>query len=126
MIQHQLNGADIVLVSGSFFACLSSFAEKFNIKHVLATILEEKNNKLTGEILAPQTIGEGKAQAVRLFLANQNFTHYQHCYAYGDHMSDVPMLSLVGHPYVVGGDKEIVDYAKSKGWKIINHINKSK
>lgn len=119
MICHKKNGAEIVLISGSFFACLDPFARRFQIKHILATKLEKMHHELTGEILEPQTIGLGKAKAIHQFLEQQKFSDLQHCYAYGDHVSDIPMLSLVGHPKVIAGDKSLELHAKQHGWQII-------
>jgi HAD superfamily hydrolase (TIGR01490 family) len=119
LIEHQQAGAEIVLVSGSFAACLEPFAKKFDIQHILATQLEEKDNKLTGMVLHQQTIGEGKKYAILNFLQTKNFKDYHLCYAYGDHLSDIPMLSLVGYPKVVGGDSILEAYANDQHWEIL-------
>jgi phosphoserine phosphatase len=37
-------------------------------------------------------------------------------YAYGDHISDLPLLSLVGHPVVVGAEGALGGYARRHGW----------
>lgn len=120
LIKHQNNGAEIVFVSGSFFACLDSFARKFGVRHVLSTSLEVNDNRLTGKIFPPQMIGLGKAEAIRRFLKQHSFSDYHRCYAYGDHISDIPMLSLVGHPVVISGDTLLEEHARKNDWKIIN------
>ncbi len=119
LVNHQINGAEVVLVSGSFFACLEPFAQRFGIKHIISSTLEIKNNKCSGEILSPQIIGNGKKTAIRNFLGQRNFHDYQNCYAYGDHSSDLPMLSLVGNPKVIGGDSWMEEHARRKGWQVI-------
>lgn len=123
MIKHQMNGAEVVLVSGSFDALLGPFADQFNIKHILASTLEVENGKFTGSILPPQTIGNGKAEAIRRFLSQNEYRSYQDCFAYGDHHSDIQMLSLVGNPKVVSGDYQLEQHAITHGWEIIQHTN---
>ncbi len=45
---------------------------------------------------------EGKRRAVRALLARHPHVDPADCHAYGDHVSDLPMLLEVGHPTVVG------------------------
>jgi HAD superfamily hydrolase (TIGR01490 family) len=117
---HQKNNAEIVFVSGSFPPCLNPIASYFNVHHVLSIQLEEKDGKITGNIIPPQTIGEGKATAIKNFL--QKFPHVasNDCFAYGDHSSDLSMLKAVGHAVVVGNNKLLLGYAKANNWKTIN------
>lgn len=119
LIAHQNKGAEVVLVSGSFAACLEPFARKFNVQYVLASSLETRNGRYTGGILPPQTIGAGKVKAIQQFLEQNDFNHYERCYAYGDHSSDIPMLSLVGNPKAISGDVLLEQHAKKHGWEII-------
>jgi len=119
LIKHQKNGAEIVFVSGSFPACLEPIANKFNVKTILATTMKIKGDYYTGEIQNIQTIGQGKVQAIKNFLKKENYDDLERCYAYGDHHSDFPMLSLVGHPRVVAGDTAVENHAKEMRWNII-------
>lgn len=116
--KHQRKGGVIVFVSGSFKECLSPLAECLNVKHILATQLETKQGVCTGNIFSPQTIGKGKAIAMQYFL-NQYEIDAEHCYAYGDHISDLPMLESVGHPRVIEGDHALENIAKQKNWIIL-------
>lgn len=63
---------------------------------------------LTGELVGPPMIGEGKRRAVRALLARRPAIDPGDCHAYGDHVSDLPMLQEVGHPTVVGGSPELL------------------
>lgn len=119
LIDHQKLGGEVVLVSGSFSALLEPFAKEFNINHVLSTKMKIDANAYTGDIDLPPVIGEGKAIAIRKFLAKEGFDNYQACYAYGDHQSDIPMLSLVGNPCVIAGNKELEVYAKKHNWNVL-------
>lgn len=115
---HQATGVGIVLVSGSSMEILSPLALELNIKYILATKLEVKNDLFTGRILPPQVIGEGKALVVRQFL-EKNGCRAGNCHAYGDHISDLPMLETVGIKHVIKADPELEKIARRLGWDIL-------
>lgn len=117
--EHQRVGREIVFVSGSFPALLAPIAEELGVEHVLATELEVRDGIYTGEIHLPQTIGEGKAEAVRYFLQARRVAPAL-CFAYGDDVSDRPMLEAVGQPTVVSGGRELEQWARRQGWRVIS------
>lgn len=118
--KHQNYDDRVVFVSGSFFACLDPIAEYLNVQHCLCIKPIVKEGCLTGEIEMPQTIGKGKAEAIRLFLDDDSEQVLSESYAYGDHISDLDMLSLVGHPRVVASDPKLIALAKENNWKILS------
>lgn len=116
---HQENGAEIVMVSGAFLPCLQPIADYLNIAHILCVSPLIENSKYTGEIAQPQTIGAGKKQAIINFLKSKDKSTLARSYAYGDHISDLPMLELVGNPVVVSGDVDLEKHAINQAWKLI-------
>ena len=38
------------------------------------------------------------------------------CHAYGDSISDLPLLELVGHPVAVNADFRLAREARRRGW----------
>lgn len=116
--EHQSNGVECVFVSGSFRELLQPIADDLGVDHILSINLERDNDRYTGNILPPQTIGNGKAEAMRQFIQGKN-SHLSDCYAYGDDISDVPMLEIVGNPVAVSGGRRLESYAQEKGWRII-------
>lgn len=114
---HQKAGETPVLVSGSMLPLLEPLAMTLQVKHCLCTKLRvDAQDRLTGDIESPQTIGRGKAEAIRTFL-QQNNGIAQDCYAYGDDVSDLPMLEAVGKAVAVGGVSELTVLAVSRGWR---------
>lgn len=108
---------DPVLVSGSFEAVLRPVADHLKVKHILATtLLIGADGRLSGEIGAPQTIGAGNAIAVHNFLARHE-ADAAACVAFGDDMSDLPMLRAVGTPVVVGTDTPLTRHADTERWR---------
>ncbi|MFE7524852.1 HAD family hydrolase [Kitasatospora sp. NPDC057542] len=108
LVRHQAGGAAIVLVSGSFPALLDPIARDVRADHVLCTRPEEFDGELTGGLLGDPLVGSGKAEAVRSTIAGYPHLDPADCYGYGDHISDLPMLSAVGHPVVVGRNPELL------------------
>ena len=103
---HQRRGGEIVFVSGSFNACLKPLANDLDVQNFLCTELLVENGKYTGDIKS-SLIGSGKVKAIQNFINTKNFRNINDCYAYGDHMSDLPMLKLVGNPRVVAGNADV-------------------
>jgi len=116
---HRRAGVEPVFVSGSFMLLLEPIAERLEVNHVLAIQQQAIDGVLTGHILPPQTIGQGKADAVLDFLDKQGISAND-CYAYGDDISDAQMLSCVGHPFVVRGGRRLEAYALEQGWPVID------
>ncbi|WP_051235110.1 HAD family hydrolase [Marinimicrobium agarilyticum] len=115
---HQRQGCEVVFVSGSFPALLEPIARELGVAHILATRLAVEQGRYTGEILPPQTIGAGKAEAIGEFLALRQCSP-ESCFAYGDDISDLPMLQAVGRPTVVSGGRELEARARAMGWRVI-------
>ncbi|MFI9269876.1 HAD family hydrolase [Kitasatospora sp. NPDC052896] len=105
--EHRAAGAELVLVSGSFDACVAPIAGHVGASYVLATAPEAVDGRYTGEVVEPM-IGYGKRAGVMRLLADHAAVDPRDCFAYGDHLSDLPMLECVGHPRVVGGDPELI------------------
>ena len=116
---HQENNIQCVFVSGSFKELLTPIAKNLNIEHILCINLERKEDMYTGKFNSIQTIGKGKAKAILSFL-ERNDGKPENCFAYGDDISDVPMLEVVGNPCAVIGTQDLKNYATTKNWKTIN------
>lgn len=113
--KHQKSGDEVVFVSGSSIEILAPIAEELGIKYILATNLEVINNKFTGKIKLPQTIGMGKKIHMVEFLKNSQ-DKIKFTYGYGDDDSDIPMLSLTDFPIIVPGNIVLEQYADKNQW----------
>ncbi|MBC9725834.1 HAD-IB family hydrolase [Streptomyces sp. TRM68367] len=104
---HRAAGAQLVLVSGSFEPCLAPIARTVEARLILCTRPGTRGGRYTGHVPEP-VIGDGKARAVRRLLDEHPGVRAEDCWAYGDHLSDLPMLRLVGHPVAVGDDPSLI------------------
>jgi HAD superfamily hydrolase (TIGR01490 family) len=116
--RHQHDGVRPVFVSGSLLEILQPLAEEMKVADLLCTRLEITGGMFTGRILPPQTIGTGKATAVRAFIHAKG-ADPAHCHAYGDDISDAVMLESVGHPHAVAGSVLLEHHARERGWDVL-------
>jgi HAD superfamily hydrolase (TIGR01490 family) len=114
---HQRRGEMIVLVSGSLSVCVRPIAESIGAELAYSTELATSAGVCTGAA-EKIPIGEGKAEVVRHVLREHHRTAAT-SHAYGDHISDLPMLLAVGHPTVVGRDRKLLDHPLARGWPIL-------
>jgi HAD superfamily hydrolase (TIGR01490 family) len=113
-------GVTPVFVSGSFNEVLEPIARHLGVSHILATkMLLGPDGLYTGEIGTPQTIGVGKALSIEEFLGRSG-TLAAECWAFGDDVSDVPMLECVGHPVAVGSNPVLSATAERRQWPILD------
>ncbi|OBB15385.1 inhibition of morphological differentiation protein [Mycobacteriaceae bacterium 1482268.1] len=114
---HRLCGRDVVIVSASGEEIVGPIAKALGATHAMATRMVVEDGKYTGEV-AYYCFGEGKVQAIRELAAREGYA-LEHCYAYSDSITDLPMLEAVGHPTVVNPDRGLRKEAVSRGWPVL-------
>ena len=115
LAERRARGDFTVLVSGSFFACLDPIAAQLRADWTFGTRPVIRRGVLTGEVVSPLT-GPAKARVAQVVAAVRGL-ELEHCSAYGDHASDLDLLSAVGHPVVVGDDPVLTGHAAARGWR---------
>lgn len=115
---HKLCGRDVVVVSASGEEIVGPIARALGATHAMATRMIVEDGKYTGEV-AFYCYGEGKAQAIRELAASEGYP-LEHCYAYSDSITDLPMLEAVGHASVVNPDRGLRKEASVRGWPVLS------
>ncbi|AMO59244.1 HAD-superfamily protein subfamily protein IB hydrolase [Mycolicibacterium phlei] len=115
---HKLCGRDVVVVSASGEEIVAPIARALGATHAMATRMVVEDGKYTGEIEF-YCYGEGKVAAIRELAAREGYA-LEHCYAYSDSITDLPMLEAVGHPAVVNPDRALRKEALARGWPVLN------
>ncbi len=115
--QHRRDGVRTVLVSGSFPPCIDPIARYLGASQIECTRPAIMAGSYTGEVATP-LIGQAKADAVGRVMTAVGAAAAD-CVAYGDHISDLPMLSMVGEPVMVGADPALATHAAAHGWRRI-------
>jgi phosphoserine phosphatase len=81
--------------------------------------LEFVNGVATGRLLPPIMAAATKASWIRTYTEREGIS-LSDSYAYTDSMSDLPMLSIVGHPAVINPDTRLRQTAMHHDWPILN------
>jgi len=114
---HKLCGRDVVIVSASGEEVVAPIARALGATHAMATRMVVADGKYTGEV-AFYCFGEGKAHAIRELAAREGYP-LEHCYAYSDSSTDLPMLEAVGNPAAVNPDRTLRRAATARGWPVL-------
>jgi HAD superfamily hydrolase (TIGR01490 family) len=114
---HKLLGRDVVVVSASGEEIVAPIARALGATHAMATRMVVEDGKYTGDV-AFYCYGEGKAEAIRELAAREGYA-LEHCYAYSDSITDLPMLEVVGHPAVVNPDRALRKEAAGRDWPVL-------
>jgi HAD superfamily hydrolase (TIGR01490 family) len=117
MDEHQLAGRDVIIVSASGAEVVEPIGEMLGADGVIATRMEIRDGRYTGEI-SYYAYAENKAAAMMELAAEKGYD-LSRSYAYSDSATDVHMLEVVGHPYAVNPDKELRRHATAQGWPIL-------
>jgi HAD superfamily hydrolase (TIGR01490 family) len=108
-------GHEIVLVSGALEPILALVAEHIGGATIIGNRLEIKDGICTGKLLKPVIAGPEKARVVREHARSKGYD-LDECFAFSDSYSDIPMLSVVGHPAAVNPDKRLALLARAYDW----------
>jgi len=111
-------GHEVILVSGALDFLMEHLVKYLGATGYIANRLEIKDGYATGKLMRPVVAGPEKARLIREH-ARANGHDLDECFAYSDSYSDVPMLSVVGHPAAVNPDGRLARLASTYGWPII-------
>ncbi|MEV4412776.1 HAD-IB family hydrolase [Catellatospora sp. NPDC049609] len=119
--RHRRRGDRVVLVSGALSSCLDVLAEDLGTDEICCAQPEIVAGRYTGALAGPPMIGQSKAVAAKAVIARHGAAEAD-CAAYGDHISDLPLLRVSGAPAVVDGDPELSALARANGWRVLPPI----
>jgi HAD superfamily hydrolase (TIGR01490 family) len=108
-----------VVVTGALDVSVKPLMEHLGITDYVANRLEFVNGVATGRLLPPVMAAATKASWMRVFAERQGLS-LSDSYAYTDSMSDLPMLSIVGHPAVINPDMRLRQTALHHDWPILD------
>jgi phosphoserine phosphatase len=98
---------------------LRHLAADLGADDVVGNRLEMKDRIATGKMIRPVIAGPTKAQVIKDHAKLHGFD-LDDCYAFSDSYSDVPMLSVVGHPAAVNPDSRLKLLAEAYSWPIMH------
>jgi HAD superfamily hydrolase (TIGR01490 family) len=108
-----------VLVTGAIDFTVIPLAKHLGLDDYVCNRLEFVDGKATGRLLPPVMAAATKASWMRVY-AEREGLNLSDCYSYSDSMSDLPMLSVVGHPAAVNPDYRLRNTALQHDWPILD------
>jgi HAD superfamily hydrolase (TIGR01490 family) len=108
-----------VLVTGALDLTVQPLAKHLKIDDYVTNRLEFVDGYATGRLLPPVMAAATKASWMRIY-AEKEKLNLSDCYGYSDSMSDLPMLSVVGHPTAVNPDIRLRNTALQHDWPILD------
>jgi HAD superfamily hydrolase (TIGR01490 family) len=108
-----------VVVTGALDISVNPLMRYLGIVDFACNQLEFVNGIATGRLLPPVLAAATKASWIRTFAEREGIS-LSDSYAYSDSISDLPMLSIVGHPAAVNPDMRLRQTALHHDWPILN------
>jgi HAD superfamily hydrolase (TIGR01490 family) len=115
--RHRAEGHEILVCSASAQFSVLPVADYLKIPHVICSEWLTAGGRLTGNIRLPIAFGEGKVLYVRRWAEELNID-LRRSYFYSDHISDRPLLELVGNPVAIAPDRRLTSLAQRRGWTV--------
>jgi HAD superfamily hydrolase (TIGR01490 family) len=110
-------GQRVWLVTATPLELAAIIARRLGLTGALGTVAEHHDGVYTGRLVGEPLHGPSKAEAVKA-LAVAEGLELSRCAAYSDSSNDIPMLSLVGHPYAINPDARLRKHARREGWRL--------
>lgn len=110
-------GQRVWLVTAAPVETATIIARRLGLTGALGTVAEHVDGLYTGRLVGEPLHGPAKAEAVRALAAAEGL-ELSRCAAYSDSSNDIPMLSLVGHPYAINPDTRLRKHAREMGWRL--------
>jgi HAD superfamily hydrolase (TIGR01490 family) len=108
-----------IVITGALDFTIERLMDYLGIDEYKANRLEFVNGYATGRILPPVMASATKAQWIREYAEREDI-NLSESFSYSDSISDLPMLSIVGHPVAVNPDFRLKQTALQHDWAILN------
>lgn len=108
-----------IVITGALDFSMKPLIDYLGVDDFVANRLEFVNGYATGRLLPPVMASATKARWIREY-AEKNEINLSDSFAYSDSISDLPMLSIVGHPVAVNPDFRLKQTALQHDWAILN------
>jgi HAD superfamily hydrolase (TIGR01490 family) len=108
-----------IVISGALDFTIELLCKYLEIDEFVSNRLEFVNGYATGRILPPVMASATKAKWMREYAEREDI-NLSESYAYSDSISDLPMLSIVGHPVAVNPDFRLKQTARQHDWAVLD------
>ena len=123
LVRRHLGQGDLCAIVTSTNAFVTApIAREFGVDHLLATELEVRDGRFTGNPSGTPCFRQGKVTRLAEWLVGraQTLASFSASWFYSDSHNDLPLLERVTHPVAVNPDETLRREAASRGWQIIS------
>ena len=115
--QHLRAGDFCVVLSASPQELVEAVALGLGVHRAIGTVGAVADGRYTGAVEGAFCYGPGKLERLREVLGELDLST---AFAYADSASDLPLLSICGHPVAVSPDRRLRAVAIERGWPILS------
>lgn len=121
---HRARGALCALVTTTNDFVAAPFARALGVDRLLASPVQWRGSRCTGEIAGELCHGPAKVTRVEAWLAELGlgWRDFAHSVFYSDSASDLPLLSQVAEAVAVRPDPALRREAQVRGWRIVEEL----
>ncbi len=109
-------------ITGSPVEVLAPLKKHIGMGTVKGTQLTVVDGVYTGEIAVNLALRENKSATVASIAKGMN-VDFARSFAFGDSISDAPLLEVVRNPFVLGSNEELQAYGRERNWHVIQDPN---
>ena len=117
--KHRTRGDTLLIITATNQFITAPIAAEFGIPHLIATDPEEVNGQFTGRVRGVPSYRDGKVTRLSDWL-HEHQESLENSWFYSDSHNDLPLLNRVTHPVAVNPDTTLAEYARNRGWPILN------
>jgi HAD superfamily hydrolase (TIGR01490 family) len=115
--EHQDQGHDIVLLTGSLAFLTLPLKEALGADWLIATEVAANGSRFTGEVTGLHPRGENKLRLL-MELSRAQDLDLSRSFAYGDHLQDFHLFRRIGNPVAVNPSWRLKRLARRHQWPI--------
>ena len=114
---HQSWGHKVFIVSASPEEVVAPIAQLLGVDEAIATRAElDDEGRYSGR--TERYVYAAEKVVAITEAAERDGLDLDHCWAYSDSATDIPMLAAVGHPVAVNPDRGLARAARERGWMV--------
>jgi len=120
--QHRKAGDTLLIVTATNAFVTAPIAEALGVRHLIATLPEERNGAYTGEVYGTPAYREGKVVRLTAWMLERGHDLAGSSF-YSDSHNDLPLLQRVDRPVAVDPDPRLRAEAQARGWPVLSLRN---
>ncbi|WP_313235374.1 HAD family hydrolase [Sporosarcina ureae] len=118
LAKHRKDGYHVLLVSGAYTPFLKAVTSHLIFDRIIGTDIPSNGEQLAMDQPLLHIQGTRKNEQIYQALLGEAID-WDNSFAYGDSISDLPVLEKVGSPVAVRPDEKLTAVAKQRNWEIL-------